>query len=351
MPLTRSYQRGLVVGKFSPLHRGHHYLLQYAAERCDELVVISYSNPEYPGCEAGRRARWLADLFPAAVRLVIDPARPKALNALPEGLQTIPPNDAEESRHRLFTGALCTHLLGCTVDAVFTSEAYGDGFAAELTRWFARFDPRAAMVRHVLVDRERNHVPVSGTLVRQDIHAWRQWLSPLVYASFVHRVCLLGGESSGKSTLAQALAHHFGTEFVAEYGRELWERRKGELHFEDMLPIAEEQIRREEQAARRATRYLFCDTSPLTTYFYSHHLFGQADPQLECLAERFYDLVVLCEPDFPFIQDGTRQPSSFRNRQHDWYVQALTTMQIDFISVGGAVEKRVAIVADALRDQ
>ncbi len=117
---------------------------------------------------------------------------------------------------------------------------------------------------------------------------------------------------------------------VAEYGRELWEERAGQLAFADLLRIAEEQVAREQEAAGRAREWLVCDTTPLTTLFYSHVMFGCADPALEALAGRPYDVVVLCQPDFPFVQDGTRQDETFRARQHRWYEAELARRRIPF---------------------
>jgi NadR type nicotinamide-nucleotide adenylyltransferase len=170
----------------------------------------------------------------------------------------------------------------------------------------------------------------------------------LVYASFVQRVCLLGGESSGKSTLAEALAREFNTSHVAEYGRELWDAKSGALTFDDMQHIAEVQIQREEAAAMHANRFLFCDTSPLTTLFYSHHMFGKAKSALERLAERHYDFTILCAPDVPFVQDGTRQPQTFRMLQHQWYLNELATRGIANCLVTGSVAARISQVRDIL---
>ena len=116
-----------------------------------------------------------------------------------------------------------------------------------------------------------------------------------------------------------------------------------------MRRIAEGQIAAEDAAARTANRWLFCDTSPLTTLFYSRELFGRAEPELEALAERPYDLTVLCAPDFPFVQDGTRRDERFRTRQHDWYRRALARAKSPGMVVHGGVADRVAQVTAQLR--
>jgi HTH-type transcriptional repressor of NAD biosynthesis genes len=324
--------RGLVVGKFAPLHRGHELVIRRALAECDEVVIISWANPELHGCEPERRERWLAELFPEARRLVIG-----------EGFAPRPPHDSEpDDVQRRYAARVLRDALGVEVDAVYTSEDYGPGFAAVLAEVFQR------EVRHVAVDPARAAVPVSGTAIRADVHAHRRYLDPVVYASFVERVVLFGGESSGKSTLAVALAEHFNTRFVGEYGRDLWEEKDGQLVFEDMLHIGERQIELEERAARGANRRLFCDTSPLTTLFYSRAMFGRADPRLEVLAERRYDRVVLCAPDFDFVQDGTRQEPGFRDRQHAWYVAELERRGIPWVDATGSVAERVRCVAAAL---
>jgi NadR type nicotinamide-nucleotide adenylyltransferase len=345
----KGFQRGLVVGKFSPLHRGHELVIRRAFELCREVVLISYSNPELPGCEAGRRGQWLAQLFPQAHRLVVTDdwlrQRFPALN----GSVFIPRNDAEDLVHRRFVGFLCAKGLGLMVDAVFTSEDYGDGFARELTTYFREHNSSAPEIRHVQVDRGRTEVPISGSQIRADLEAHRQWLSPIVYASFVRRVCILGGESSGKSTLAEALAAHHGTVHVPEYGRELWESKNGSLTYEDMLHIAQTQAAAEEQASLQANRFLFCDTSPLTTLFYSQHLFHRADPKLEHLAQHCYDLVVLCAADFAFVQDGTRQDANFREHQNAWYRSELNRRGVPFLQVTGGLSERIAQVTEHLK--
>ena len=339
-----SYKRGLVVGKFCPLHLGHELLIQRATDACEELLVVSYTKPEFPGLEPARREGWLRTRFPQAQVVVLDDGRLAELCAA-RGVpaRTLPHNDDPGDAHRHFMGWLCWTVLGLPVDAVFSSEDYGPGFAQLLQRHYA-----LGAVAHVSVDQARTVIPVSGTRVRQDPHANAAFLSPSVRASFVTRVCVLGGESSGKTTLAGALAAHFGTGWVAEYGRELWESQDGVLAYDDLLKIGREQLRREAAAAGQARRWLFCDTSPMTTYFYCVEMFGKAEQELAQLAEHHYDLVVLCAPDFPFIQDGTRRDENFRARQHAWYQHELARRGIAFINVSGSVDDRIGQVAQLL---
>ncbi len=339
-----TYKRGLVVGKFCPLHQGHELLIRCATDACGELLVVSYTKPEFPGLDPARREGWLRAQFPQAHIVVLDDARLAALCAA-RGMaaRILPHNDDDGDVHRHFMGWLCWTVLDLPVDAVFTSEEYGPGFARVLQQHYAQ-----GAVAHVSVDQARTLVPVSGTLVRQDPHAHGALLSPVVRASFVRRVCVLGGESSGKTTLTQALARHFDTAWVAEYGRELWEGQDGVLAYDDLLKIGREQLRREAAAAGQARRWLFCDTSPLTTYFYCVEMFGKAEQELAQLAGHRYDLVLLCAPDFPFIQDGTRRDEDFRARQHAWYQAELARRGIAFVEVSGPVDERVRQLAQLL---
>ncbi len=342
--MTRRYKRGLVVGKFCPLHRGHEFLIRRAQAACGELLVISYAEPCPPGYEAAKRERWLARRFPDLRAVVIDAARLAALcRAAGIGSTSVlPPDAAPDDEHRHFVAWICLDLLGLTVDAVFTSEDYGDGFARVLASRFGH------AVDHVCVDRARAAVPVSGTLLRADPHAHREFLAPDVYADFVRRVAVLGGESSGKTTLAAALAARLNTRWAPEYGRELWEAKDGRLDFDDMPHIAQIQVAREEKLAQEADRWLICDTTPLTTYFYSREMFGSAAPTLRRLSERPYDLTLLCAPDFGFVQDGTRRGADFRAVQDAWYRAELGKRKIPFHPLEGPPERRLAVAESLL---
>lgn len=343
------YRLGLVVGKFCPLHRGHMHLIQNALDACADVLIISYTKPEFPGLGRATREAWLREVFPGVRSLVFDDASLGDLCAS-RGLppRRLPHNDEGAAVHREFTAWLCETICETTVDAVFTSEDYGDGFALALSIYFGARFPGMAPVRHVCVDLPRAAVPISGTRIRDNLHLHREFMHPVVYASLVQRICLLGGESSGKTTLARALAEHLGTAWVPEVGRELWEKRGGALAYADMRVIAEGQVAREDVLVRESTRWLVCDGSALTTVFYSLDGFGRVDPVVRNLSQRSYAFTFVCAPDFPFVQDGTRRDDGFRHRQYRWYCIVLGARGVPYVVLEGPVRQRVETVCRIL---
>jgi HTH-type transcriptional repressor of NAD biosynthesis genes len=329
----KEFARGLIVGKFSPLHQGHEWLIRSAQARCEELILFSYSNPEFPGCEPPHRREWLKALFPEAISFVID-----------GNSGQVPPNDAPDDIQREFVAQLYLKLVNRPLDAVFTSEAYGDGFVRHLNHFFKTKTTLPARVRHIHGDPARIQVAARGSTIRADVHAHRHLLSPEVYRSFVKRICFLGGESTGKSTITERLAQKYRTSHVAEYGRTLWDERGGILTYEDMLLVARTQVQNEEAGWRQAHRMVFIDTSPLTTLLYCEHLFGKSEPEQRQLALRTYDRIYLCAPDFPFVQDGTRTDAKFRDWQHQRYLEMLAERGMTHQLLTGSLEQRIATV-------
>lgn len=191
----------------------------------------------------------------------------------------------------------------------------------------------------------------------------------------VMRIALLGGESSGKTTLAQALAQALGTSWVPEYGRQRWEELRETLGVEELVRVARRQIEWEDAATlalldscrapavmprepkadtarpsgkERSCLWLVCDTTPLTTLQYCLHDHGQAPAELHQMAQRRYALTVLCLPDFNFVQDGARRDEAYRAAQHAWTVAQLAAAGVTPLCVSGPVAHRLAKVLAVL---
>jgi NadR type nicotinamide-nucleotide adenylyltransferase len=324
-------KRGLVIGKFCPLHKGHQLLIETALQEVDELHLWSWSEPEYPQYPPTLREHWLHTLYPRAkVEVLTSESVPSRFPGL-----ELPMNSAPDIVHQVFVAKLWGRLVGHPLDVVYTSETYGDPLVGVLSTLL----PQAHAVAHRLVDLNRVQVPISGTRLRA---AWQpEWLSPVVHGSTRRRVVFLGAESTGKTTLSAWASQTLGGVTLPEYGRTLWEQRRGNLVFDDMLRIAEAQIALEEQATHP---WQFCDTSPLTTLFYSQALFGRVHPRLEQLSQRPYDLTFLCRADFPLVQDGTRQDEEFRRQQESWYLAELHRRRTSYTELSGDLSARQQLI-------
>jgi NadR type nicotinamide-nucleotide adenylyltransferase len=157
------------------------------------------------------------------------------------------------------------------------------------------------------------------------------------------RVAILGAESSGKSTLAAALATHYNTVWVPEYLREFVETHGRVPQETDQYPIARTQMERENAAATVATRFLFCDTTPMMTALYSRWYWGRVDAQLALLERRHdYAFTLVTAPDSPWEADGLqRESEEVRQTVHEQVLQMLDDRSIPYLMVTGSLPQRM----------
>ena len=166
----------------------------------------------------------------------------------------------------------------------------------------------------------------------------------------LQRIAILGAESSGKSTLAFALARHYDTVWVPEYLREFVDTHGRVPDESDQYPIARTQMEREDTAAREASRFLFCDTTPLMTALYSRWYWGRVDAQLSLLERRHdYAYTLVTAPDSPWEADGLqRESEAVRQTIHEQVVQMLEERGIVYQLVTGGLDQRVLQAAGLL---
>lgn len=160
---------------------------------------------------------------------------------------------------------------------------------------------------------------------------------------FVRRVAILGAESSGKSTLSEALARRYGTIWVPEYLREFVDTLQRVPHEQDQFGIARTQMAREDAAAARASRFLFCDTTALMTALYSRVYWGRVDAGLAQLAARHdYALTLVTAPDTPWEPDGLqRESEEMRQQVHRLLLETLAARGIGYTLLVGDLPQRM----------
>ncbi len=125
-------------------------------------------------------------------------------------------------------------------------------------------------------------------------------------------ICILGAESTGKTTLARALGAEFGCPWVTEYLREFCDAQGrtptlGEQHLILETQFASE-LAAQQLAQQQGAPWVFCDTAPLLTAVYSDFIF--ADRTLHERARALharYALTLLLEPDLDWVADGLQR--------------------------------------------
>lgn len=169
------------------------------------------------------------------------------------------------------------------------------------------------------------------------------------------KIALLGPESSGKTTLAQTLAAELDTFLVPEYFRFYWEAKrhtqKSAAWSEDeFLHMATEQNRFEDAYAARTNSFLLCDTSVWQVAAWQAYYLGEASKDVLRLAQsRAYDLICLCRPDTPFVQDGVRDGAHSREQVYQLLQTLLKNAGLSALDVSGDIESRKAMVIKAIQ--
>jgi len=168
----------------------------------------------------------------------------------------------------------------------------------------------------------------------------------------VARVALLGAESTGKSTLADALARRYGTLWVPEYLREFVEVNARVPREDDQIAIARMQREREHVLAgdARVRDFLFVDTTPLMTAVYSRIYWGRVPADLLALeAAHDYAWTLVAAPDLPWVPDGLqRESEAVRQRVHAQLVAVLDARGIPFTLLTGELDARLRQVEELI---
>ena len=307
-------KHGMVLGKFYPPHNGHKYLIEMASNLVDELTVVVGSLPSesIPG---ELRFEWMQEMCHRKINVV-------------HLHKDLPQHPDEHANFWSIWKEELIKILPNPTDVVFASEEYGWKLADVID---AEFYP---------IDINRVAVPISATQIRNSVVKNFDFIARPARPYFTKRVCIIGPESTGKSTLCELLAKEFSTSWVPEYARSLIEAKKGEINESDMLKIAKAQIASEDILAKDSNGVLICDTDILTTKLWSQELFGVSSPELDNLAMRNYDLTLLLNVDVPWVDDVVRFSPENRDVFYKRFIKNLELRKRPFTEIRGNWESR-----------
>ncbi|OCT11090.1 cytidyltransferase [Paenibacillus pectinilyticus] len=322
------HKTGLTLGKFAPLHAGHQFMIETAIQEMDEVIVVIYDCPETTDIPLTVRSNWIRTLYPQV----------QVIEAWDGPVEI---GDTPEIKH-VHEQYMLQKLQGREVTHFYSSEFYGEHMSAALGAVNRQVDP------------DRHTFPVSGTQVRQQPFENRRFLSPVVYRYMITKVVFLGAPSTGKSTLCAQMAKRENTVWMAEYGREYWEKHQVDrrLSLEQLEEIAEGHLEREELLVQEARDVLFVDTNAITTYMFSLYYHGAATPRLTQMAvdaASRYDLVLVCDTDIPYADTWDRSGEVQRLVFQKQIIADLKVRQIPYFMVNGDLEARAERVSQILK--
>ncbi|MFN8295455.1 MAG: AAA family ATPase [Chitinophagales bacterium] len=313
-------KRGLIIGKFYPLHVGHLGLIKFAQSRCDELLIlICVSDKESISGEI--RKKWISESFLSSLKL-----NPVIVNYNESDL----PNTSISSTEVSKIWASYIKKNFDPFDFVFSSEPYGYFLAEELN------------CVHVEYDIGRINENISASRIRENPFVNWDYISDSAKPFYVKKICLYGTESTGKSTLAERLATYYETVFVPEMAREIIETTK-KVEEKHLHQIAELHARRINDSIRKANKLLFVDTDVNITKSYSKFLFNKELNVDEWVdkANKF-DLYLFLDKDAQYIQDGTRLNKTQRDILNDFHKKELENRNIPYELISGNWNERLS---------
>jgi len=297
---------GVVFGKFYPLHTGHIYLIQRACSQVDELhIIMGYDDtrdrslfedsamsqqPTVPD-----RLRWLLQTFKYQKNIRIHAFNEEGMEPYPHGWD-------------VWSNGIKTFMQekGIQPNWIYTSE----------------------------------ESDISGGQIRENPFRYWEYIPTEVKPFFVRTVAILGGESSGKSTLVNKLANIFNTTSAWEYGRDyVFSHLGGDemaLQYSDYDKIALGQAQYIDFAVKYANKVAFIDTDFVTTQAFCKKYEGREHPFVQALIDEYrFDLVILLENNTPWVADGLRSLGSPVDRKafQTLLVEMLQENNINFVHV------------------
>jgi nicotinamide riboside kinase len=167
-------------------------------------------------------------------------------------------------------------------------------------------------------------------------------------------ICLLGAESTGKTTLARQLAAHFDCPWVPEHLRAFCDERGRTPTREEQSEVLETQhlqvLAAREVAQKNKAPFVFCDTAPLLTAIYSDFVFGDSSLYLRARAlHTSYGLTLFMAPDIDWVPDGLqRDGAHVRAPVSELITSELNAMTVPYATIAGQGEQRFKSAVNAL---
>ncbi|QNF35867.1 ATP-binding protein [Adhaeribacter swui] len=156
------------------------------------------------------------------------------------------------------------------------------------------------------------------------------------------KIGITGPESTGKSTLAEQLANHYGAVWVPEYAREYLANLQRPYTQTDVAQIASGQLARMDQALKQNPKLIFFDTELIVLKIWLENAYGTSPDWLrQAIEQQNIDLYLLMDIDLPWEPDPQREHPHLRQFFYDWYQRELKAHKFNFVTISGSYQHRL----------
>lgn len=162
-------------------------------------------------------------------------------------------------------------------------------------------------------------------------------------------IVITGAESTGKSTLAKALASHFEVPYIPEYARDYVLNLKEQYTYNDVELIARKQAEQLKESLKLNEPIIILDTWLLITKVWFEVVFKSVPDWIEKeIKNTHIDMFLICDTDLPWVADDVRENGGEnRNLLHKKYIEDIEKYNYKYqiINGDGATRVRNAIQA------
>lgn len=328
--------RGLYLGKFAPLHWGHEAIIAQALNEVEELIIMIYDSPEVTDVPLTVRASWFKRFGP----------RVRVIQCWNPPLITGYTKKAMQANEEYVIRQLCKYRPGRHINKFFSAERYGEHMSKALGAEDRRIKKR-----------EWRTSTISATMIRKEMYKYRHLVEGEVYEDHIVNCVFMGGPSTGKSTLCEALSKEFKTEWMPEYGREYWETHQidRKLTPRQLDELATLHLMHEIRHLREANKVLFTDTNAITTLLFNRYYHGEGTAirglkDMADLCQQRYDLFFVCGDEFPMDDTADRSGDGQRKLLQAWTIDELRKRKIPYYYLAGSLYDRIEKVKKILKN-
>lgn len=303
----------VIIGKFYPLHDGHIDMIERALLQFDKVHVLVCTNSTQTWGNITPEERTTAVVYSLNYHYPELAAKMEVHHFDDSDMPDAVESDNDVSR----------------VWAEFLVNRFPD-----MTHFYGS-EPYIKMMadhqgKEYVMD-NRNLNLISGTMCRNDLTKNFAFLSIYMKRKLAKRICVVGAESSGKSTLVNKLYEKYQAKStrVQEAGRMLMSTpHLTREHFEDFALKQFSDIFLNDHRCTRPYQFIDTDIGITDLYCDEYLDLGYLLPVIERLkAKQKYDFYLVLAPNVKFVQDGMRIHEDQKKRE-EFFNKVLDYVQI-----------------------